>query len=128
MLSNFEAAGIASAAVIFNESERDCEAYVRQRYPRLVATVLVKNTRSSFESFREILAAAPPGGCSSPRSTPSARARTSWSSCAAPGSSADATVLAVTGYVHDEKPLWVRIGRPGRRAGSPRSAATRATP
>jgi NDP-sugar pyrophosphorylase family protein len=115
VLSNFEAAGIVSAAVIFNESERDCEAYVRQRYPRLVSTVLVKNTHSSFESFREILKAAPPG-----------RLLVSTVDAFCPrrdfvafvGRAAelppDATVLAVTGYVHDEKPLWVRIGEHGR--------------
>ena len=36
VLGNFEAAGIVSAAVIFNESERDCEAFVRERFGRLV--------------------------------------------------------------------------------------------
>jgi NDP-sugar pyrophosphorylase family protein len=115
VLSNFEAAGIASAAVIFNESERDCEAFVRERFGRLVSTVLVKTTRSSLESFRAILAAAPRG-----------RLLVSTVDAFCPRKDfvdfvrragelpADATVLAVTGYVHDEKPLWVTTTRHGR--------------
>jgi NDP-sugar pyrophosphorylase family protein len=112
VLSNFEAAGIASAAVIFNESERDCEAFVRERFGGLVSTVLVRTTRSSLESFRAILAAAPRG-----------RLLVSTVDAFCPRKDfvdfvrraeelpADATVLAVTGYVHDEKPLWVTTRR-----------------
>ena len=117
VLDNFEAAGIASAAVIFNEAERDCEAFVRERYPRLVTAVLVKSTRSSLDSFREILAIAPPG-----------RLLVSTVDAFCPPKDfvrfvrraeerpANATVLAVTGYVHDEKPLWVNLagGHEGR--------------
>jgi len=115
VLSNFEAAGIASAAVIFNESARDCEAFVRERFGRLVSTVLVKTTRSSLESFRAILAAAPRG-----------RLLVSTVDAFCPRRDfvdfvrraeklpAGATVLAVTGYVHDEKPLWVTTTRRGR--------------
>jgi NDP-sugar pyrophosphorylase family protein len=115
VLDNFEAAGIVSAAVIFNERERDCEAFVRERYPKLVKTVLVQSTRSSLESFREILAVAPPG-----------RLLVSTVDAFCPRKDfvkfvrraselpAGATVLAVTRYVHDEKPLWVNIARHGR--------------
>ncbi len=115
VLSNFEAAGIGSAAVIFNETERDCEAFVRERFPRLVSTVLVKTTRSSLESFREILAIAPKGrllvstvDAFCPRKDFVAFVRRAEELPAA------ATVLAVTGYVHDEKPLWVTTTRHGR--------------
>jgi len=115
VLGNFEAAGIASAAVIFNEAEKDCAAYVRERFGRLVSTVLVKTTRSSLESFREILAVAPPG-----------RLLVSTVDAYCPQREfvrfvrraeelpARTTVLAVTGYVHDEKPLWVTTTRGGR--------------
>ncbi len=115
VLGNFEAAGIASAAVIFNEAERDCEAYVRERFGRLVSKVVVKTTRSSLESFREILEAAPPG-----------RLLVSTVDAFCPPKEfvrfvrraeelpANSTVLAVTGYVHDEKPLWVSTTRAGR--------------
>ncbi|MET0621188.1 MAG: NTP transferase domain-containing protein [Thermoanaerobaculia bacterium] len=112
VLANFEAAGIESAAVIFNESERDCEAFVRERFPRLVTTIRIKSTRSSLESYREILAAAPPGrllvstvDAFCPRKDFVRFVRR------AEALPADATVLAVTRYVHDEKPLWVNLAR-----------------
>ena len=112
VLANFEAAGIASAAVIFNESERDCEAFVRERFPRLVTSIRIKSTRSSLESYREILAAAPPGrllvstvDAFCPRKDFVRFVRR------AEALPADATVLAVTRYVHDEKPLWVNLAR-----------------
>lgn len=115
VLSNFEAAGIASAAVIFNESERDCEAFVRERFGRLVKTVLVKTTRSSLESFRAVLEVAPKG-----------RLLVSTVDAFCPRKDyvrfveragelpSDATVLAVTRFVDDEKPLWVNVARHGR--------------
>lgn len=115
VLSNFETAGIASAAVIFNESERDCEAFVRERFGRLVKTVLVKTTRSSLESFRAVLEVAPKG-----------RLLVSTVDAFCPRKDyvrfveragelpSDATVLAVTRFVDDEKPLWVNVARHGR--------------
>ncbi len=117
VLDNLEAAGIASAAVIFNEAERDCEAFVRERFARLVTTIRIKSTRSSLESFREILAVAPPGrllvstvDAFCPRKDFVKFVRR------AEALPADATVLAVTRYVHDEKPLWVNLAdrREGR--------------
>ena len=112
VLENFEAAGIVSAAVIFNESESDCEVFVRERFPRLVTTIRIKSTRSSLESYREILAAAPPGrllvstvDAFCPRKDFVRFVRR------AEALPADATVLAVTRYVHDEKPLWVNLAR-----------------
>jgi len=79
------------------------------------AKIVVKTTRSSLESFREILAAAPPG-----------RLLVSTVDAFCPRKEflrfirraeelpAHSTVLAVTGYVHDEKPLWVTTTRKGR--------------
>jgi NDP-sugar pyrophosphorylase family protein len=115
VLGNFAAAGIASAAVIFNESERDCEDFVRSRFSTLVSKIVVKTTRSSLESFREILAAAPPGRllvstvdayCPTKEFVRFVRRAEELPS--------DTTVLAVTGYVHDEKPLWVTTTGSGR--------------
>lgn len=115
VLSNFEAAGIVSAAVIFNETERDCEAFVRERFDRLVKTVLVKTTRSSLESFRAVLDVAPKG-----------RLLVSTVDAFCPRKDfvrfveragelpSNATVLAVTRFVDDEKPLWVNLARHGR--------------
>ncbi len=115
VLGNFEAAGILSAAVIFNEAERDCAAFVRERFATLVSKIVIKTTRSSLESFREILEAAPPGrllvstvDAFCPREDFLLFARR------AAGLPAGTTVLAVTRYVHDEKPLWVTTTRAGR--------------
>jgi NDP-sugar pyrophosphorylase family protein len=93
VLENFQAAGVVSAAVIFNAAEEG----------------------SSLESFREILDGAPKGRllvstvdayCPRPDFVRFAEeaARTST----------DTTVLAVTGFVDDEKPLWVTTTRKGR--------------
>ena len=115
VLGNFEAAGIVSAAVIFNESERDCEAFVRRRFERLVRTILVKTTRSSLESFRAILEAAPKGrllvstvDAFCPRKD---FVRFVERASELPSAS---TVLAATRFVDDEKPLWVNIAGHGR--------------
>jgi len=115
VLDNFEAAGIASAAVIFNDAEQDVAKLVRARYARLVSRIVVKSTRSSLESFRVMLDEAPPGrllvstvDAYCPREdfvrfVESAR-----------GLPAGSTVLGVTGFVDDEKPLWVTTSRGGR--------------
>jgi NDP-sugar pyrophosphorylase family protein len=115
VLSNFEAAGIESVAVIFNETEGDCTAYVRERFPRLVSSIVVKNTHSSLESFREILAVAPAGrllvstvDAFCPRED---FVRFVRRAAEAPP---DATVLGVTSFVDDEKPLWVTVTRRSR--------------
>lgn len=108
VLSNLQAAGVSSAAVIFNDDEEDCAAFVRDRFGALVPTVIVKTTASSLESFREILAAAPAGRllvstvdayCPRPDFLRFAR------EAAAAGD--DETVLAVTRFVDDERPLWI---------------------
>ncbi len=115
VLGNFEAAGISSAAVIFNEAEKDAAALVRARFGRLVSKVVVKSTRSSLESFRVMLAEAPPG-----------RLLVSTVDAYAPREDfvrfvdrarelpASSTVLGVTRFVDDEKPLWVTTSRGGR--------------
>jgi NDP-sugar pyrophosphorylase family protein len=115
VLGNFEAAGIVSAAVIFNGAEEGCAAYVRERFGGLVSKVLVKNTRSSLESFREILSAAPKGRLLV--STVDAfcpRAEFLRFARAAEKTPPDTTVLAVTSFVDDELPLWVTTTRKGR--------------
>jgi NDP-sugar pyrophosphorylase family protein len=115
VLGNFEAAGIASVAVIFNEAEKHCAAFVRERFGALVSKIVVKTTRSSLESFREILDAAPAGRLLV--STVDAFCLTNdfvRFVVRAGQLPSDTTVLAVTGYVHDEKPLWVRMTHAGR--------------
>ena len=115
VLDNLRAAGVVSAAVIFNSSEEGCAAYVKERYGTLVSKVIVKNTRSSLQSLREILGAAPKGrllvstvDAFCPREDFLRFAR------AAAKTPSDTTILAVTGFVEDEKPLWVTTTRKGR--------------
>lgn len=109
VLENFAAAGIGRVCVIVNSGEQDCAAFVRERFSGLVATVIVKTTASSLESFREVLAAAPAGrllvstvDAFLPRPDFVAFVR------AAERLPEETTVLAVTPFVADEKPLWVR--------------------
>ncbi len=114
VLRRFEAAGLESAAVIFNESEGDCAAYVRSR-PGIPVRVLVKTTASSLESFGEIL-----------RLLPSGRVLVSTVDAFLPDAEflrfvrasgeapEEATVLAVTSFVDDERPLWATLGEDGR--------------
>lgn len=114
VLGNFEAAGVVSAAVIFNEAGKAAATLVRERFGRLVSKIVVKSTHSSLESFREILEAAPPGRL---------LVSTVDAFCLrddfvrfvrqAEEKPAAATVLATTRYVHDEKPLWVTTSRSG---------------
>ena len=115
VLSNFLAAGIETVAVIFNETETDCAAFVRSKFREADIRVLVKTTASSYESFREIAAMLPPGRALV--STVDAFCRRAdfldfvRRAEAAP---ADQTVLAVTPFVADEKPLWARVEASGR--------------
>lgn len=118
VLSNFEAAGIRRAAVIFNGEEEDCAAFVRARFRSLVKTVVVRTTPNSLESFRTILACSPPGRlliatvdtlCATEDFVAFVRA--------AQEAPEEETVLAVTPLVADEKPLWVRMDASGRVTG-----------
>jgi NDP-sugar pyrophosphorylase family protein len=115
VLENFSAAGVCSVSVIFNAAEEDCAAYVRERFPKLVQTILVRTTASSLESFQRILGISPPGrvlvstvDAFCPRDEFIALVR------AAEKIPDETTVLAVTPFVSDEKPLWVRCDPTGR--------------
>ena len=118
VLGNFEAAGVASAAVIFNDAGKAAVALVRERFGRLVSRIVVKSTHSSLESFREILEAAPPGRLLV--STVDAFCRREdfvRFVRRAEEKPSGATILAVTRHVNDEKPLWVTLAAGERRAG-----------
>jgi NDP-sugar pyrophosphorylase family protein len=115
VLRNFMAAGITSPAIIINEEARECERWLRWRFPGLAPRVIVKTTGSTLESFREVSARLGPGA---------ALISTVDALCppeaflgfvdAALRTPADATVLAVTPLVDDEKPLWVSQDASGR--------------
>ncbi|MCA1582146.1 MAG: NDP-sugar synthase [Acidobacteria bacterium] len=108
-ISNFLASGVTRLAIIFSDSEEDCAAFVRSRFPGAEIDILLRRTSSSFESFRALSARIPAG-------------RILFSTVdgwwlpedfagfvrAAVATPADSTVLAVTRFVDDERPLWVR--------------------
>lgn len=115
VIANFAAAGIESVTLIFNEDEADCADYVRSRFADLDLAVLIQTTRSSLESFREVA-----------RRLAAGRALVStvdaWCPrpdfldflAAASRTPPGATVLAVTPFVADERPLWASLNRAGR--------------
>ncbi len=115
VIGNFRAAGVRSLVVIFNEEERDCENWVRSRYPDLDLQIIVKTTASSLESFREVCARLGSG----PALISTVDAWCSEEDFAAfvravRQRPAGATVLAVTPLVADERPLWVSLDADGR--------------
>jgi len=115
VIRNFRAARIGPLAIIVNEQERPCVEWVRHRFPDLEVEFIVKTTASSLESFGEVIRCHPGGRMLV--STVDA-----W--CveadfvrfveAAVRRPADATVLAVTPLVADEKPLRVVMAPDGR--------------
>lgn len=113
VLSNFEAAGITTVALIFNEEFRECGDWARARFPRLDLRIRIKTTRSSLESFFEVLGMLEPGRVLV--STVDAWCpREQFRTFAEAARSAEGTLLAVTPLVADEKPLWVTRDRGGR--------------
>jgi len=115
VIGNFVAAGITAIRIIVNETERDCVDFVRSRFPAIAADIIVKTTRSSLESFREVAGAGDGGSmlvstvdawCPEDgfvRFVEAARRRPP-----------EATVLAVTPLVADENPVWVDLDADGR--------------
>jgi len=115
VIRNFRAARIGPLAIIVNEQERPCVDWVRRRFPDLDVEFIVKTTASSLESFGEVIRRQPGGRMLV--STVDA-----W--CveadfvrfveAAARRPVEATVLAVTPLVADEKPLRVVMTADGR--------------
>jgi NDP-sugar pyrophosphorylase family protein len=115
VIRNLIAARVAPLAIIVNEDERACVDWVRARFPGLDVEFIVKTTPSSLVSFGEVIARHPGGRMLV--STVDA-----W--CveadfvrfvdAAARRPLDATVLAVTPLIADEKPLRVAVGAGGR--------------
>jgi len=115
VIGNFRAAGVRSLVVIVNEQEREVPDWVRARFPDLDAEFIVKTTRSSLESFREVVDRAPAGRMLV--STVDAWCREADFVRfveAALRRPEDATVLAVTPLVADENPLRVDLDGAGR--------------
>lgn len=115
VIRNFLAAGISSLVIIVNERDRECEQWIASRFPSLDLHVIVKTTDSSLESFLEVA-----GHLGSGRSLISTV--DAWcpqetflvfvnTALELPG---EAILLAVTPFVDDERPLWVRMNASGR--------------
>ncbi len=99
--------GVERVAIIFNETQQECADWVRAHFPSLELRILVKTTRSSFESFWRVGRALGPGRhliCT----VDSICSREDWRTMYASAADSEREVLlAVTSFVHDEKPLWV---------------------
>jgi GTP:adenosylcobinamide-phosphate guanylyltransferase/glutathione synthase/RimK-type ligase-like ATP-grasp enzyme len=116
-LGNFQAAGIRRVSIIFNETEEACARIARERFPKIDLDIVIRTTASSYESYRTI---APRLG------TGAALVSTIDAWCPqesfvafvdAASATADSTILAVTRFVEDERPLWVSIDPSGRVTG-----------
>jgi NDP-sugar pyrophosphorylase family protein len=115
VIRNFQAARIAPLAIIMNEQERACVDWVRGRFPELAVEFIVKTTRSSLESFGEVIARHP-GGRMLVSTVDAWCAEVDFVHFvdAATQRPVDATVLAVTPLIADEKPLRVVVASDGR--------------
>ena len=113
-IENLLAAGAERVAILFNEAEEDCARFVRTRFPGRDIAVALRTTASSLETFRELSRTLPAGPALfstvdawCPREDFVRFAREARRH-------GDATVLGVTRFVDDERPLWVRRGEDGR--------------
>ena len=115
VIRNFCAARIAPLAIIVNEQERACVDWVRARFPGLDVEFIVKTTRSSLESFGEVIARYP-GGRMLVSTVDAWCVETDFVHFveAAARRPAEVTVLAVTPLVADENPLRVSMTADGR--------------
>ena len=107
-LRQFLEIGVDRVAIIFNETQEECVDWVRAHFTSLKLQILVKTTRSSFESFWRIGRALGPGRHLI-STVDSICSTTDWRTMF--GSEVDSErdiLLGVTSFVHDEKPLWVR--------------------
>ena len=114
-IRNFIAAGITRLSIIVNEQETECAEWVRARFPTLDLRLIVKTTASSLESFREVTREAGSGRMLV--STVDAWCRPpdfAGFVDAARRRPLEATVLAVTPLVEDEKPLGTVLDADGR--------------
>ncbi len=111
-LRQFLELGVERVAIIFNETQQECADWVRAHFAALELKILVKTTRSSSESFWRVGRALGPGRhliCT----VDSICSPQDWQTMlASPADSDREVLLAVTSFVHDEKPLWVAT-KPG---------------
>lgn len=117
VLAGLEAAGLRQVACIFNEESAAAADYCRRRWPQLDLRILLRTTPSSMESLfalqplldDEPFVAMTVDSICAPPTLADFAAR-----AAARGTAGADVVLAVTSFVDDEKPLWVRRAADGR--------------
>lgn len=106
-LRQFVEVGVERVAIIFNETQQECADWVRAHFRSLELDILVRTTRSSFESFWRVGRVLGPGRhliCTVDSICSPEDWRTMFASAA---DSEREVLLAVTAFVHDENPLWV---------------------
>ncbi len=115
VIRNFLAAGTSALVIIVNEQARECEDWIRSHFPHLDLEIIVKTTDSSLESFLEVgsrlgldraLISTVDAWCPPEAFVTFMRTAERFPP--------DATVLAVTPFADDERPLWVRLDPSGR--------------
>jgi NDP-sugar pyrophosphorylase family protein len=114
-IRHFVASGVASIVLIVNEESRAVASWAQSRFPSVALECLIKRTCSSFESFQALMARA--AGARTLVSTVDA-----WCTdedfarfvTVAGEHPLEATVLALTPLVADERPLWARVDGTGR--------------
>jgi NDP-sugar pyrophosphorylase family protein len=127
-IRNLTRAGVRELAIIFNGEEEPCAQWVRERFADIAPRVLVRTTASSLESFREISRRLSPGpALVSTVDVFCAPENVVAFATAAERLSEDATTLAVTRLVDDERPLWVGMNGNGRVRSIGRSAGDAVT-
>jgi NDP-sugar pyrophosphorylase family protein len=114
VIDNFLAAGIRSLVIIFNEEGRECERWVRSHYADLDLDIILKTTASSLESFLTIAERMKEG----PALISTVDAWCSPDDFKAFVEEArrrppEDTVLALTPFVADERPLWAALDESG---------------
>src|SRR5262249_59827133 len=114
-IRNLRAARVGPLAIIVNEQERDCVDWIRRRFPDLAVEFVVKTTQSSLESFGEVIRLHP-GGRMLVTTVDAWCVESDFVRFveAAARRPLDATVLAVTPLIADEKPLRVVTAADGR--------------
>jgi NDP-sugar pyrophosphorylase family protein len=114
-IRNLRAARVGPLAIIVNEQERECVDWIRARFPSLDIEFIVKTTQSSLESFGEVTRRHP-GGRMLVTTVDAWCVESDFVRFveAAARYPLDATVLAVTPLIADEKPLRVVMAAGGR--------------
>jgi len=115
VIGNFAAVGITSLVIIVNEASLACVDWVRARFPTLDAEFIVKTTPSSLESFREVSGRLDAGPALITTVDSWCRPRDFVRFVeAARRRLPEASTLALTPLVADEKPLWASVDGDGR--------------